>query len=133
MSTACNFSCVDGPIPILFLLDVFLISISSFHWEERQGSHRTHMSKQSPCSGNKSCDPFVHLILSHSFDWTILINFFWFLGLHLQRMEIPRLGVKSELQLWAYATTMQNLSLFCELHHSSQQHPILNPLSEVRD
>ena len=29
---------------------------------------------------------------------------FFFLGLHLQHMEVPRLGVESELQLQAYAT-----------------------------
>ena len=52
-------------------------------------------------------------------------------------MEIPRLGVASELQLPAYATAtataMQDLSQVCNLHHSSQQHWILNPLSEARD
>ena len=30
--------------------------------------------------------------------------FFSFLGLHLQHMEIPRLGIQSELQLPAYTT-----------------------------
>ena len=36
--------------------------------------------------------------------------FFFFLGLHLQHMEVPRLGVKLELQLPAYttATAMQD-------------------------
>ena len=49
-------------------------------------------------------------------------------------MEIPRLGVESELQLPAYvtATAMQDPSLVCDLHHSSQQCQILNPLSEIR-
>ena len=31
-------------------------------------------------------------------------NFFSPLGLHLRHMEVPRLGVKSELQLPAYTT-----------------------------
>ena len=46
---------------------------------------------------------------------------FVFLRLHLKHMEIPRLGVKSELQLLASATatTMQDLSRICDLHHSS--------------
>ena len=50
-------------------------------------------------------------------------------------MEIPRLGVKLELQLPAYttATATSDLSLVCNLPHSSQQHRILSPLSEVRD
>ena len=53
----------------------------------------------------------------------------------MYHMEVPRLGVKSELQLLAYttATAMQDLSHICDLHHSSQQHQILNPLSEARD
>ena len=50
-------------------------------------------------------------------------------------MEVPRLGVKSELQLPVYttATATQDPSQVCDLHHSSQQHQILNSLSEARD
>jgi len=50
-------------------------------------------------------------------------------------MEVPRLGVQLELQLQAYttATAMPDPSRVCDLHHSSQQHWILNPLREVRD
>ena len=50
-------------------------------------------------------------------------------------MEIPRLGVKSELQLLAYTTAIatQDLSHVCSLHHSSQQCWILNLLSKARD
>ena len=52
-------------------------------------------------------------------------------------MEVPRLGVELELQLPAYATAIatetQDLSPVCDLHHSSQQRWILNPLSEARD
>ena len=56
---------------------------------------------------------------------------FWFLRPHLQYMEVPRLGVKSELQLLAYtrATATRDLSWICDLHHSQ----ILNPLREARD
>ena len=32
--------------------------------------------------------------------------FFFFLGLHLRHMEVPRLGVKLELQLLAYTTAI---------------------------
>ena len=50
-------------------------------------------------------------------------------------MEVPRLWVEMELELPAYttATAMADPSRVCDLHHSSQQHGILNPLSEVRD
>ena len=48
-------------------------------------------------------------------------------------MEVPRLGVESELQLPAYATATPDLSHVCDLHYSSWQRQILNPLSEARD
>ena len=50
-------------------------------------------------------------------------------------MEVPSLGVKSELQLLACTTApaMQDPSRVCYLHHSSQQHWIFNPLMEARD
>ena len=47
----------------------------------------------------------------------VITLFFWlFLGLHLLHMEVPRLGVKLELQL-----------------PQPQQHGILNPLSKASD
>ena len=50
-------------------------------------------------------------------------------------VEVPRLGVKSELQLLAYttATATWDQSHVCDLHCSSQQHWILNPMSKARD
>ena len=45
-------------------------------------------------------------------------------------MEVPRLGVKSEL--YTTATTRLDPSCICDPHHSSQQHHILNPLIEAR-
>ena len=50
-------------------------------------------------------------------------------------MEIPRLEVKLELQLPAYATAtaMWDPSHICDLHHSSQQCWIPDPLSKARD
>ena len=49
-------------------------------------------------------------------------------------MEVPRLRIKSELQLPAYtrATVTQDPSRVCDLYHSSQQQQILNPQSEAR-
>ena len=49
-------------------------------------------------------------------------------------MEVPRLGVESELQLpgCTTATVMQDLSRICNLYPSSWQRQILNPLSEAR-
>ena len=50
-------------------------------------------------------------------------------------MEVPGLGVKSELQLPAYTTARAtpDPSHICNWHHSSRQHRMLNPLSKARD
>ena len=58
-------------------------------------------------------------MMTESFNF----SFFFFLGPHLQYMEVPKLGVKSELQLLAYATATAtpDLSHVCDLHYSSQQ------------
>ena len=68
--------------------------------------------------------------------FSLFIFFFWlFSGLHQWHTEIPKLGVKSELQPQAYATTtaMPGLSHVCNPQHSSWQWKILKPLSEARD
>ena len=56
--------------------------------------------------------------------------FFAILGPHPQHMEVPRLGVESELPLLAYATATatQDLSQVCDPHDSSRQRWILNTL-----
>ena len=50
-------------------------------------------------------------------------------------MEVPRLGVKLELQLPAdtTATATPDPSSVCDLHHGLWQRQILNLLSEARD
>ena len=70
--------------------------------------------------------------------YSIILFFCFFfvvfvLGPHLQHMEVPRLGVKSELRLPAYATAiaMQDPSHVCDLHHTSRQCQILNPPNEA--
>ena len=47
--------------------------------------------------------------------------FLVFLGPHLWHMEVPRLGVKLELQLLAYATATGNTGNICNLHCSLRQ------------
>ena len=48
-------------------------------------------------------------------------------------MKVPIWGVKSELQLLAYAIAMPDLSCVCDLPHSSPQWEILNSLSDAKD
>ena len=50
-------------------------------------------------------------------------------------MEVPGLGVESELKLQAYTTGMvlPDPSHICDLCCSLQQHQILNPLSKARE
>ena len=87
-----------------------------------------------------SLSPFAFQLRKLSIGYSLtfyfnLFSFFFFLGLHPWHMEVPRLGVKLELQLPAYATATVTWdpSHFCNLHHSSRQRWILNPLSEARD
>ena len=72
------------------------------------------------------------LTLSSTFVLPLSIFFFFCL---FRAASVSRLGVESELQPLAYAvaTTTRDLSQVCDLHHSSQQHWILNPLSEARN
>ena len=96
------------------------------------------------CSSNSlrlfpSQAPFISCSLStivlfphHLF---VCLFVYVFLGLHLWHMEVPRLGIQSELQplACATATAMPSLSFVCHLHHSLWQHQILNPLGKARD
>ena len=72
-------------------------------------------------------------IQEYSIEVFFVCLFFW--GHTSGNMEVPRLEAESELQLPAptTATAMQDLSRICDLHHSSQQHQILNPPSKARD
>ena len=66
--------------------------------------------------------PLLHLLVtSHLLPPSFFSFSFW--GLHLWHIEVCRLGVKSELQLSAYATVtateMQDPSHICGLCHSN--------------
>ena len=73
--------------------------------------------------------------LGYIFKLMFLFSFFFCLFRpHLRHMDVPRLGVKSELQLPAYttATATSDLSFIFNLHYNSQQCQIFNPLTESR-
>ena len=85
------------------------------------------------CLSGSLCLPCcLSLCICHLVFYFVL---FCFLGPHPWHMEVPRLGVQLELQLPAYTpiTATQDVSHIFDLHHSSRQHWILNPLSKARD
>ena len=65
--------------------------------------------------------------MSVVFSFSFLF-FFFFLGLHLWHIEIPMVGIESELQLPAYttATAMPDPSQIFNLHHSFQQYWLIH-------
>ena len=64
---------------------------------------------------------------------SLSLFFLVFLGLHLRLMEVPRLGIESDVYPLDYATATAMGDPSPNLHHSSQQYWILNPLSEAKD
>ena len=68
-------------------------------------------------------------------DIYLFIYLFLLLRAESRHMDVPRLGVESELQLPACttATAMPDPSRTCNLHHSSQQHRITDLLSKARN
>ena len=59
------------------------------------------------------------------FCFSFYFFFFFLIWLHLWHMEVPRPGVKLELQLPAYpiGTATRGLSRICDLRHSLWQLP----------
>ena len=77
--------------------------------------------------------PINIIILGVPFLLLLLLSFI-FLGPHPQHMEIPRLGVETKLPLLAYSTAIatRDQRHICNLHYSSQQCQIFNPLRKAR-
>ena len=84
----------------------------------------------------KSRDNVREFLIKHIPTFFLLLFFFFFpfLGPHSWHMEVPSIGVESDLQLLTCttATATQDLSR-AHNHHSSWQQQILNPLSEARN
>ena len=56
-----------------------------------------------------------------------ILFFCLFLGLHLQHVEVPRLGVRSELQMPAYTTVISNARPELRLSPTPQLMEMLDP------
>ena len=95
--------------------------VDRFFWGEKY--HETH-----EIDDQKIC--ICSQILEHQRNITFSFFFLW---PHLWHTEVPRIGVKLELQLHAYstATATPDPSYNCDLWCSLQQHQILNTLSEA--
>ena len=60
--------------------------------------------------------------------------FFFFLGPHLQHLEVPRLGMNWSYSCWpTHSHSNARSKHIRDLHHSSPQCQILNTLSEARE
>ena len=74
-------------------------------------------------------------IYKSNFILFVLFIYFLLFGAPPAAYGGSQAGVQSELHLPAYitATAPRDPSHICNLHHSSQQRQIFNPLSEARD
>ena len=100
-----------------------------------QESSEGRFHRQPPKANQENLREWIRKHQNTSMQDTVFFFFLIFWGPHLWQMEIPRLGVELELELLAYttATATRDSSLLCNLHLSSWQCQILNPLSEDRD
>ena len=102
------------------------LSVVKWFEEERRSTSRNAMPRlQGPATVAE-----YETLKTHSIDYLSAVTklyiafFFFFLWPHLWLIEVPRLGVKSELQLQAYitATATPDPSHIFDLLHSLQQH-----------
>ena len=105
----------------------------AFHYRVVTGNSKVSGIKEDTWSDTlRGTELVISLIL---LPYTINSHPFFFFFFFLGHMEVPRLEAESELQLPAYttATAIRDSSQFLNLHHSSWQCRILDPLSKARD
>ena len=96
-------------------------------------------SISTPCFGSHPAPTSIraprptHSPWAPEWSFIFILFYFGFLGPPLQHMEVPRLEIELELSLPPQSQQRKDLSRTCDLHHSSWQSWILNPLSEARD
>ena len=107
---------------------------SQARYQTHHGGDQRHSSDNARCLTHveppeKSKKAFFFKFLNFFFFF-----FFWFLGLHPWHMEIPRLGIQSELHLLAYTAVRATWdpSHICDIHHSSPQGQIPDSLRRAR-
>ena len=103
-------------------------------WVLRGGSRAV---KPQPSPSAPRADPLPrqsgHITMTT--NTCLVVIYFFFLWMHLQRKQVPRSGVELELQLPVYTTAMATSEPKCIYHlqHSLWRCQILNPLNEARD
>ena len=132
--------CWDPALLWLWLKPAAAASIGPLAWELLNAAPAALKSNKKTLysflsSFSLTLKPFFITGILSCLGLFIYFYFFVFLGLHARHMEVPRLGVKLELQLPAYttATARPDPSHVCDLHHSSWLWWILNPWIEARD
>ena len=110
-----------------------ILTISAFLLLHKFVGAPCHQSFPTTPSSRETLICFLALLIRFIYFVYFYFVFFGFLGPYPWHMEVPRLGVKSELLAFTTATGTQDPSRFCNLHHSSWQRWILNPLNEARD
>ena len=78
--------------------------------------------------GSATHSPYISLSLPAACEGGGVLPFFF-----LRFRAIPKAYGDCQASGLIGATAMQDLSRICDLHHSSQQRQIPNPLSEARD
>ena len=114
---------------------------SSWTWKKRKTKPLPSLfclvsfSVNSMCSSAFSEFAFSRLFGFFLFLFLFFLSFCYFFGPLPRHMEVPSLGVESEPYPPTYtrATATQDPSRVCDLHHSSRQRWIFNPLSKARD
>ena len=132
MVSCCGHRCGSDPEVLwLWCRLVAVAPIQALAWEPTHAAGMALKSKKAKQQQQKR-NSFL-ASCQRKLDFTIgrreTDYYFFFLGLHPQHIEFPRLGAESELLLLAYTTAIATLDLshVCNLHHSSQQCRILNP------
>ena len=84
----------------------------SLWWREKTQANQTFLPR---------LPSLLDLFATHHQFLFFFISFFCFLGPHLQHMEVPRLGVKSEVQLPSHttATAMWDPSQVCAVTYTT--------------
>ena len=124
-----QFHCATMGMPIIFFPFNFIMSKHAYNFFQTSlvRSRIAERCRIFLTAGKHIFPPYQENFSIFLFIYLFVCLFIYFLGLHPWHMEVPRLGVDSELQLPIYitATATWDLSCICDIYHSSQQCQIL--------